>query len=115
MNTAARLLNQEVSAISWRINLSKLSAHQWFVAMLSSLIVISSFSFVYVTNQTRYYYQKLQYAQMRENALDVQWGQLLLEQSTWATQARIQRIAEQRLGMQAPKAKKVVIIGSGVS
>jgi cell division protein FtsL len=45
---------------------------------------------------------------MRE--LDVEWGQLQLEQSTWAGHARIERIARDKLGMRPPPPAHVVAI-----
>ncbi len=42
--------------------------------------------------------------------LHVQRGQLLLERSTWMMQARIQPIAENKLGMIIPDHKSVVIV-----
>ena len=42
-----------------------------------------------------------------EKQLEVEWGQLQLEQSTWATHARIEKIATKALGMHVPEAAKV--------
>lgn len=35
--------------------------------------------------------------------MEVEWGQLQLEQSTWAMPARVERIAARQLHMQMPK------------
>lgn len=35
--------------------------------------------------------------------MDVEWGQLQLEQSTWATPGRVEKIAAVKLQMQLPK------------
>ncbi len=45
---------------------------------------------------------------MRE--LEVEWGQLQLEQSTWAAHARIEKIARERLGMKVPAPGQVVSV-----
>lgn len=51
--------------------------------------------------------RKLFIALQQENAraqdMDVEWGQLQLELSTWATPARVERFAADRLHMQMPK------------
>lgn len=42
--------------------------------------------------------------------MEVEWGQLQLEQSTWATPRRVGEVAEQRLQMQMPKSGQVQFI-----
>ena len=42
--------------------------------------------------------------------LDVEWGQLQLEQSTWAMHARVERVARDRLHMGAPDAKRTQVV-----
>jgi cell division protein FtsL len=46
--------------------------------------------------------------QTRMRDLEVEWGQLQLEQSTWAGHARIEKIARDRLGMHAPVPARIV-------
>jgi cell division protein FtsL len=41
-------------------------------------------------------------------ALDVEWGQLQLEQSTWATHTRVEQIARDKLGMRPPRAGQTI-------
>lgn len=48
--------------------------------------------------------------QQRMRALDVEWGQLQLEQSTWAAHARIEKIAKDRLQMKAPQPAQVIAL-----
>lgn len=43
----------------------------------------------------------------RMQALEVEWGQLQLEQSTWATHARIEDIARQKLAMHPPRPQQI--------
>ena len=43
----------------------------------------------------------------RGHELDVEYGRLQLEASTWALHARIERIAAESLGMRAPDARHV--------
>ena len=45
--------------------------------------------------------------QSREKQLNVEYGQLQLEQSTWATHARIEQMATRSLGLRLPDAKQV--------
>lgn len=70
------------------------------------LIVFVGCAIGVVTSQhrARTLYTELQNEQDRTRQLDVEWGQLQLEQSTWATHARIEKIAVEELQMQAPPA-----------
>ena len=47
-------------------------------------------------------------AHMRD--LEVEWGQLQLEQSTWASHARVESIARDKLRMKAPLPAQVITI-----
>ncbi len=46
--------------------------------------------------------------QTRMRELEVEYGQLQLEQSTWAGHARIEKIARERLAMRLPPPTRVV-------
>lgn len=82
----------------------------WAISMLISAIFVSAVSVIYVKAMDRMLYSNLQSLEMQRDDLSVEWGQLLLEQSTWATQARVQGIAESRLDMAVPEQNNVVIV-----
>ena len=67
-------------------------------------------SVVYVKNTNRSLFSELQSLQYKDERLKVEWGQLLLEQSTWATQVRVQRIAQQGLKMHLPQLENTVVV-----
>ncbi len=46
----------------------------------------------------------------RMQALDVEWGQLQLEQSTWATHARVEEISRHKLAMHPPRPAQILSI-----
>ncbi|WP_018138000.1 MULTISPECIES: cell division protein FtsL [unclassified Thioalkalivibrio] len=45
------------------------------------------------------------------DALNLEWTQLQIEQSTWATQGRIEQQALEELGMIKPEPDRIVVIG----
>ena len=45
--------------------------------------------------------------------IDVEWGQLQLEQSTWAMHARIEKIASGYLQMRVPSPDRVRVVAVG--
>ena len=68
-----------------------------------------------VTSQhkARRLFAELGQEQERAKQLDVEWGQLQLEQSTWAMHARVEKIARERLRMSVPDAKRTQMVTSG--
>jgi cell division protein FtsL len=56
---------------------------------------------------------ELQKEQELAKQLDVEWGQLQLEQSTWAMHARIEKVASGKLMMRVPPATRVQVVPPG--
>jgi cell division protein FtsL len=48
--------------------------------------------------------------QSRMRDLDIEWGQLQLEQSTWANHVRIEQVARDKLAMRAPQPGQMVAL-----
>jgi cell division protein FtsL len=63
---------------------------------------------VNANHRARKLFSGLDKEQQRMRALDVEWGQLQLEQSTWAAHARIEKIAKERLQMKAPQPAQII-------
>lgn len=82
-------------------------------AMLIVLVVVSALSVVTAQHQARQRFVALEREQARMQQLDVEYGQLQLEQSTWATHARVEKIARERLGMRPPAAGQTVVLEPG--
>lgn len=85
---------------------------RWRPGILAVTVVcfITAFALVYIKDLNRrlfIHYQHL--LQVRQQA-QVEWSKLLLEQSTWATQARVQRIANQKLHMIVPTPQDIVML-----
>lgn len=72
--------------------------------------VLSAFAVVYVKDLNRRLFIDYQVLQQVRQQYEVEWNKLLLEQSTWSTQARIQTLAQTQLNMIYPKQKNIVII-----
>lgn len=73
-----------------------------FNLLLLAAVIVCCLGVVTSQHKARKSYIELQKAQVERKALDVEWGQLQLEQSTWATHARIEKEAATRLGMKVP-------------
>ena len=77
---------------------------------LLAMLVICALSVVSSQHRARKLYVELQKAQEIAKQLDVEWGQLQLEQSTWAMHARIEKIATAKLMMRVPPPARVQLI-----
>jgi cell division protein FtsL len=76
------------------------------------LLVLTACALGLVTSQykARKLFAELEQEQERAKQLDVEWGQLQLEQSTWAMHARVEKIARDRLHMSVPDAKRTQVV-----
>ncbi|MFN4148979.1 MAG: cell division protein FtsL [Rhodocyclaceae bacterium] len=79
-----------------------------FVLLLA--VLISSLAVVSTTHRARKLVTEFEREQERMRALEVEWGQLQLEQSTWAAHARVAQIARDKLGMHAPRPQQIYSI-----
>lgn len=83
---------------------------QWVVASLLLAVIASALGVVYSKHESRKLFVQLQGLEKERDRMDIEWGKMQLEQSTWATHARIERLARKKLDMTIPEAKNVVII-----
>lgn len=80
------------------------------VLILGVALFIQALAVVYVKDKHRYL-NILYHAQVKkQNALNGQWSQLLIERGTWGSAAHIERSAEGYLNMQLPKGQDVRIV-----
>jgi cell division protein FtsL len=79
-----------------RINLFMILA-----VLIASLAVVSS------NHRARKLVTELERQQERMRALEAEWTQLQLEQGTWASHARVEQIARDKLGMHPPRTNQI--------
>ena len=78
--------------------------------LLLAALTACALALVTSQHQARKLYVELQKEQDLAKQLDVEWGQLQLEQSTWATHARVEKLAVRALGMRVPAANRIQVI-----
>lgn len=78
--------------------------------VLLPLVVLSALMVVYVKYQSRVLFTQLKQETRSQDVLEVEWSRLQLEQTTWSSNARIEKIAKKQLGLQAPKAEQIIFI-----
>ncbi len=82
------------------------------VAFLFLAVTLSAVSVVYAKYASRKAFVELQQLREQRDQAGVEWGRLQLEQSTWATHTRVERIAREKLGMRIPETNEIVMIGA---
>jgi cell division protein FtsL len=81
--------------------------------ILLVIAVVCALSTVSSNHQARKLFTELEREQNRMRQLEVEWGQLQLEQSTWAAHARVAKVAREKLGMKAPAPGQIVAVEGG--
>jgi len=102
-------------AVLWSLLLESKDHHHHDLAfrcphVLLVVVVLCALSVVTSQHKARKLFIELQKEKEFAQQLEVEWGQLQLEQSTWATPARVEEIAGKQLHMQLPKSGQVKLI-----
>jgi cell division protein FtsL len=65
---------------------------------------------IYCTHRARELFVELEGLNARRDNLEIEWGQLQLEQSAWSTHAFVERVASARLHMAMPAPQAIEIV-----
>ena len=71
-------------------------------------ILVCSLGVVTSQHKARSLFQAMEAEQERARQLEIEFGQLQLELSTWATSPRIDKIAREKLKMRTPESAKII-------
>ena len=74
----------------------------WLNAVALVLILASTFTVIHSTHACRELYARLQVLESSQWYSQEDYGRLLLEQSTWASHRRVEKVARSDLDMQSP-------------
>ena len=85
-------------------------AMRWAVTGLAIVLFASAIGVVWSKHQARSLFIQLQSLNSERDALDIEWGQLKLEQSAWATHGRVEQTARVGLRMVIPRPQEVRIV-----
>ena len=66
---------------------------------------------IYCKHRARQMFVELEALNARRDNLEIEWGQLQLEQSAWSTHAFVERVASAKLHMAMPPPKEIEIVG----
>jgi cell division protein FtsL len=80
------------------------------VIFLGVAVFFSAIGVVIARHDTRKLFVELQILEKDRDNFNEEWGRLQLEQSTWATDARIESVAKTELQMIEPETRSVMLI-----
>lgn len=79
------------------------------LALLWLLMIVSALSVIQSSHQVRLQTNELEELRREASRLQVDWGRYLLEQSTWASFRRVDRMARETMGFQRPQPEQLVL------
>lgn len=80
------------------------------VAILFASVILLSLAVVQTRHESRQLFAQLQAQQAERDALNVEWGKLLLEEGAWSQHRRIEQLARSRLDMDTPAAADIRVV-----
>lgn len=108
MNAAAKVINQS-NLFNGQLADMRMSKSIYFLVVLLIAVLISALAVIYSTNSYRSTFSQVEQEQ-QTHLLQLQWGQLLLEQASLATPARVENLAVYKLKMSLPNNKNTIIL-----
>ena len=81
-----------------------------WVFIFAAVCVVSALALVYTKHEARTLFVELERLTHERDELNIEWGQLQIEQSTWATHARIEQVATEDLELMRPGATVIYVI-----
>ncbi len=78
--------------------------------LLLVAVIATAMGATYAKHNSRKLFVELQALETERDAMNVEWGQLQLEQSTHTTHGKVEHAARKRLGMEIPGPQQIVIL-----
>ena len=73
-------------------------------------VLFSAAGAIYSKHRARELFVTLERMNRERDTLEIEWGQLQLEQSAWSTHAFVERVASAKLHMQSPPPAEIELI-----
>lgn len=80
------------------------------IAVFVAVFAVSALAVIYTKHDSRKLFVELENLTTERDELNIEWGQLQIEQSTWATHARIERLAIEEMSLVHPQSGEIYII-----
>jgi len=80
------------------------------IAVLWTAVLLSAAGAIYSKHRARELFVTLERLNRQRDTIEIEWGQLQLEQSAWSTHAFVERVASTKLHMQSPRPAEIELI-----
>ena len=80
------------------------------IAVFTAVCVVSAIALIKTRHEARKLFVELESLTNARDELNIEWGQLQIEQSTWATHARIEKVANDDLSLVRPEPTEIFVI-----
>lgn len=80
------------------------------LALLVILVVASALAVIYSSYEYRRLFNQHQMLVREQDMYRIEWGQLLLEQSAWGSNSRVEKLASDKMEMRAPDPQEIRLI-----
>ncbi len=81
--------------------------------LLLAVLVLCALSLVTSRHQARKLFVELEREQAKARSYETEYGQLQLEQSTWAMPVRVEKIAREQMRMHIPGPGRIEVVQAG--
>ena len=88
----------------------KINGKALVLGMLALVVAVSAIGVVYTKHLNRKYFTELQKLEKHRDEMNIEWGQLQLEKSTFATSSEIEKAAREKLGMKQPPLNEIIMV-----
>lgn len=80
------------------------------VFVFAAVCVLSAMALIFTKHESRKLFVELEQLNHERDELNIEWSQLQIEQSTWATHARIEQVATDDLSLVRPQSTEIFVI-----
>jgi cell division protein FtsL len=80
------------------------------ILVLAIAVMVSAIASVYAKHESRKLFTELQALSTDRDEMEVEWGKLQIEQSTWSTYGRVEQMARDQMDMHVPSTDQVNLL-----
>jgi cell division protein FtsL len=80
------------------------------VALLGIAVVATAIACIYARHDSRKQFTRLQVLISDRDVLEVEWGRLQIEQSTFSTHSMVERVARKKMSMRNPDPSEIRVV-----
>ncbi|MBT8442708.1 MAG: cell division protein FtsL [Gammaproteobacteria bacterium] len=80
------------------------------ILALAVAVMASAIASVYAKHESRQLFTELQSLSTERDEMEVEWGKLQIEQSTWSTYGRVEQLAREQMDMRVPPPEEVSLL-----